>query len=168
MDNLDVLDWLEQHNILPPQKVVNDAMIMGDLKRITWLEKRNILPDQDSTNTAAGLGRFNVVQFMERRNILPNQHGAYICALYKQYDILHWLEQRNIRPPHHEQPKPLSISRRIENIYGYVYDYSCTYNYIIHKRIFIIITSPVIFDTLSYSYSIFSICTYLFLMINCF
>jgi hypothetical protein len=94
---LNILNWLEDHGILPTSRGADLAAENGHINVLEWLETRGILPTSRGANFAAGKGHINILEWLKNRNILPTEMGALEALIRKQHDVLAWLA--SLSPP---------------------------------------------------------------------
>jgi hypothetical protein len=131
-DDVDVLELLAAHGILPGTRGANLAAVDGNINILEWLYKRDILPDEEgfigsveygekdvvgwlldhgiipqnlsiAANRAIHTRNIDMLEFLETRGILPNEEGVRFAKRIRIRPILEWLASRGLFCP--EAPK---------------------------------------------------------------
>ena len=93
-NNMEILLWFEERNILPSISGANHAAENGNIEMLEWLERRNILLKSYGVNKASQNGHINVLFWAEKRGIQPDSGSAEYAADGGHMDILEYLESK--------------------------------------------------------------------------
>lgn len=97
-DYLDVVQWLESHNIHIDNNAILLAVSKNRLDKLKLLYSMGMFFKTSAANLAAQKGYLDILNYLETIEILPDIRGANEAYNKKQLDALKWLEKRNIYP----------------------------------------------------------------------